>query len=298
MNILSIQSHVAAGHVGNMAATLPLNRLGHEVWAVPTVLFSNHPAHGSHTGRAATADEIGDLVDGLHERGMLADCAAVLSGYLGTAANGEAVLEAVTAARTANPRTFWACDPVMGDVDRGFFVAPDVPEFFRERVVGRANILLPNPFELGFLADRAVETVAQAVTAARVLCDAGTDLVIVTGLRTGGDVAVLAVQNHAAWQVRTPWVVKTQEADGQPPPANDPGGPDQPIHGAGDAFAALFLGHYLQDADVSAALARAVSAMYELVRATMNAPGSELRLIDAQDRMMNPTEIFAPETVD
>lgn len=297
MNILSIQSHVVAGHVGNMAATPPLNRLGHEVWAVPTVLFSNHPALGSHTGRVATADEIGDLVDGLVGRGALADCAAVLSGYLGTAANGEAVIEAVTAARTANPRAIWVCDPVMGDVGRGFFVEPDVPEFFRERAIGRADILTPNPFELGFLADRPVESVDQAVTAARTLCDAGTGLVVVTGVRDGPEVAVLAVTNNAAWQVRTPWAVRTAEAEGQPPPANDPGGPDQPIHGAGDALAALFTGHYLGDRDAPAALARAVSAMYELVRTTMDFPGGDLRLVEAQDRMMAPAEIFGPDVI-
>ena len=296
MKILSIQSQVVTGHVGNTAATLPLQRLGHDVWPVPTVLFSNHPGPGGHTGRTLGADEVADLIEGLHARGHLADCAAVLSGYLGTAENGEAVLEAVTAARTANPTAIWACDPVMGDTGRGFFVSPDVPEFFRERAAGRADILLPNAFELAFLADRPVQTVTEAVAAARSLCAAGTGLVVVTGLRVGGGVAVLAVRTDGAWKVQTPWLVRTKEANRQPKPANDPGGPDQPINGAGDAFAALFLGHYLRNRDPEDALARAVSATFELVRATVDAPAGGLRLVEAQDRMMNPTEVFAPES--
>ena len=88
MNILSLQSHVAYGHVGNSAAVFALQRLGIEVWPVHTVQFSNHPGYGGFRGRAFDAGLIGDVVQGIEERGALAACDGVLSGYVGSAEIG------------------------------------------------------------------------------------------------------------------------------------------------------------------------------------------------------------------
>src|SRR5947209_11157152 len=112
MNILSIQSWVAYGHVGNAAAIFPLQRLGAEVWAINTVQFSNHPGYGSWTGQVATSAEISTLVDGVEARGALSACDAILSGYMGDPSIGEAILDAVRRVRRANPSALYCCDPV------------------------------------------------------------------------------------------------------------------------------------------------------------------------------------------
>src|SRR5437762_4577514 len=148
MNILSIQSWVAYGHVGNAAAMFPLQRLGHEVWAVNTVQFSNHPGHGGFRGQVFPADCVREVVAGIADRGLLPKCDAVLSGYLGDASIGDAVLEAVSAAKAANPRALYCCDPVIGDVGTGVYVRAGIAEFMRQRAVPAADIVTPNHFEL------------------------------------------------------------------------------------------------------------------------------------------------------
>src|SRR5438128_3319444 len=102
MNILSIQSHVAFGHVGNAAATFPLQRLGCEVWPIHTVQFSNHTGYGQWRGRVFEAEAISDVLEGVAERGVLATCDGVLSGYMGARETVEAVLAAVAKGEGAN----------------------------------------------------------------------------------------------------------------------------------------------------------------------------------------------------
>ena len=167
MNILSIQSSVSYGHVGNSAATFALQRLGHEVWRIDTVRFSNHPGHGGFRGGAASAGELADLVEGLAERGWLGGVDAVLTGYLGAAEQGPVVAAAATRVKAANPKALWLLDPVIGDKGR-IFVKPGIPEFLRQ-VAGKADILTPNAFELAYLTGRPCETPAQAIAAARAL---------------------------------------------------------------------------------------------------------------------------------
>src|SRR5215470_17998943 len=151
MNILSIQSHVAYGHVGNAAATFPLQRLGIEVWPIHTVQFSNHTGYGQWRGRVFEPDVIGELVQGIEERGVLGACDGVLSGYMGSAAIGEAILEAVARVKAANPAARYCCDPVIGDAGRGRYVRPEIPALLRERALAQADVVTPNQFELGEL---------------------------------------------------------------------------------------------------------------------------------------------------
>lgn len=278
MNILSIQSNVAYGHVGNAAAALPLQRLGHEVWTVDTVAYSNHPGHGGWRGRVFAADEVANVVDGIAERGAFARCDAVLSGFLGDPTIGRVVLETVAAVKSANPRALYCCDPVMGDIDRGFFVRPGIPEFFREHALARADIICPNPFELEFLAGCEAVTPDAALAAAHLLRSLGAGLVVVTGLRTDGEIEVLAVGEAGSWRVRTPWL-------------------EVPSFGAGDAFSALFLAHYLATAEIGEALGRATSSVFGVMKATRAAGGRDLALVAAQDEFTAPSETFAAEKI-
>jgi pyridoxine kinase len=152
MAILSIQSHVAYGHVGNAAVTLPLQRLGREVWAVPTVVFAAHAGYGPPQGAVLPASTVGEIVRGIEARGVFPRCKAVLSGYLGDADLGSVVLDAVARVRSANPDALYCCDPVMGDTAPGVYVRDGIPEFLATQAVPVADIATPNVFELEMLA--------------------------------------------------------------------------------------------------------------------------------------------------
>jgi pyridoxine kinase len=278
MSILSIQSAVAYGHVGNSAAVFPLQRLGHEVWPVDTVQLSNHTGYGSVRGRAWDAAAIADVIRGIGERGALTQCDAVLSGYLGEVALGEAVLEAVAATKAANPAALYCCDPVIGDDHSGVFVRPGLAEFFRDRAIPAADILTPNRFELALLAGCEVRRVEDALAATAMLRARGPRLVLATSLGGGNEIAMLAAGADGAWLVATRRL---------PIIAN----------GAGDLTAALFLGYFLKTRDTAEALAATASAVYAVIEATMRSSERELQIIAAQDSMMAPPRRFAVRRV-
>ena len=165
MELLSIQSSVAFGHVGNSAAVFPLQRLGIEAWAVNTVHFSNHTGYGEWRGPLLSADELREVIQGVEERGALDRVAAVLSGYQGAEEVGAVVLDTVARVKELNPSAVYCCDPVMGDVGRGMFVRPGIPEFMRDQVVPAADVITPNHFELDFLSGRETRTVADVLDA-------------------------------------------------------------------------------------------------------------------------------------
>src|SRR5829696_8266194 len=172
MNILSIQSHVAYGHVGNASAVFPMQRLGCEVWPIHTVQFSNHTGYGAWRGRVFDGPAIEEIVEGIAERGVLPSCDGVLSGYMGSADIGTAILSAVARVREANPAALYCCDPVIGDVGRGVFVRPGIPEFMRDHAVPAADIVTPNQFELDYLSGIATDTLAsvkEAIAAVQLL---------------------------------------------------------------------------------------------------------------------------------
>ncbi|HEU4621973.1 MAG TPA: pyridoxal kinase, partial [Burkholderiaceae bacterium] len=182
--VLSIQSHVAYGHVGNAAAVFPLQRLGLEPVPIHTVQFSNHTGYGAFTGRVFEPDHMREIVLGLRERGVLARCAAVLSGYLGDAGVGEVILDAVAQVRAANPHALYCCDPVMGDVGRGVFVRSGIPAFLTHRAVASADIVTPNQFEFELMIGRALTSIGDAVSAARGVVARPGGVVCITSLRT------------------------------------------------------------------------------------------------------------------
>ena len=284
MNILSIQSWVAYGHVGNASAVFPLQRLGAEVWAVNTVQFSNHPGYGAWTGQVATGQDVRDLVDGIAARGVLPGCDAVLSGYLGDPGVGEAVLHAVGLVRAANPRALYCCDPVIGDAGAGVFVRPGIPELIAARAVPAADILTPNQFELQQLTGAACGTMAEVRDAVAALQArmAGPRVVLVTSLRThttpDDSVDMLAVDARDTYILRTPLL---------PIAAN----------GAGDAIAALFLFHYLRTGQAAVALEAAGSAVHGLLRRTAAAGSRELLTVAAQDEFVRPTRWFRAQKI-
>ena len=253
MNLLSIQSHVTYGHVGNAAAVFPLQRLGVEVWPVHTVQFSNHPGYGDWRGQVFDAELIRDLVAGIAQRGVLNECDGVLSGYMGGADIGAAILDAVAAVKRANPAARYCCDPVIGDVGRGVFVREGIPEFMRAQAVPAADVITPNQFELDYLSGRASATLIDARDAVKAVHDLGPRAILVTSLHTqetpADAIDLLASDASGCFRLRTPKLPLA-------------------VNGAGDAIAALFFAHYLRGGGIDQALSRAASAIFRLPCAT------------------------------
>jgi pyridoxine kinase len=269
--VLSIQSWVACGNVGNAAALFPLQRLGCETWSLNTVAFSNHTGHEKWRGEIIPAREIASLFEGIAELGVLSRCDAVLSGYLGEAETGPVLLDIVARVKAANPRAIFCCDPVMGDIGLGHYVRAGIPEFFRDRALALADILTPNRFELEWLTGEAVTSLAEAGRAAESLRQCGPQIVLATSLDSVGDqVAAVAAGPDGVWAVETPRL---------------------PIEatGCGDAVAALFLGRLLRGAAVPEALAATIAAIYGVIEATMHGGGGELALVAAQEELVSPS---------
>jgi pyridoxine kinase len=278
-SVLSVQSRVAYGHVGNAAAVFALQRLGVEAWALDTVVFSNHTGHGRWRGSAVAADAIADLFDGIAALGVLPQLDAVLSGYLGDAATGPVLLDIVARVREANPQALFCCDPVIGDVDTGSYVTDGVAEFFRDRALATADIATPNRFELEYLTGRPIATIAEAAAAAARLRERGPRIVLVTSLDTAPDqMTMLASSADGAWLVETPRL-----------PAM--------LNGCGDVTAALFLAHLLRGAPLPEALALTAAAMFAVIDATVRLGRYELALIAAQDELVSPRRDFRPQPV-
>jgi pyridoxine kinase len=280
MNLLSIQSHVAYGHVGNAAATFPLQRMGVEVWPIHTVQFSNHTGYGAWTGQVFDASLIGELVKGIEARGVLGACDGVLSGYMGSAATGEGILDAVRRVKRANAKSRYCCDPVICDVGRGVFVREGIPEFMRERAVPAADIVTPNQFELEYLSGQSVKKPAEALSAIDTVHALGPRHVLVTSLHTEDtprdSLDLMASGPDGCFRVRTPLLPIS-------------------INGAGDAIAALFFAHLLQTGATVQALQNAASSVYGILKTTSDKGSREILLIEAQNELVAPRRFFEAE---
>jgi pyridoxine kinase len=288
VKILSIQSAVAHGHVGNSAAVFPLQRIGHEVLPVFTVQFSNHTGYGAWRGPVLSGSDVHEVVLGIEERGVMAGIDLVLSGYQGSPEIAAVILDAVERVKRANPRARYACDPVMGNAVSGCFVDPAIPPLIREQVVPAADLITPNQFELGEITGVAelvgepaptLDTLLGAVDSARAL---GPDAVLVTSVTTADQpddsIGLLAVDPDGAWLVRTPRL---------PMKAN----------GSGDVTAALYAAHRVETGDPALALARTASSVFDLLANTLDAGARELLLIESQEYYAHPRMQFEVEQV-
>lgn len=282
MNILSIQSHVAFGHVGNSAAVFPLQRIGHEVWPVHTVLFSNHPGYGSWKGQVLDAELIDDCVDGVAERGALNLCDGVLSGYVGAPETGAAILRAVKRVKAVNPAALYCCDPVIGDVGSGVFVRPGVPEFFARSAMAVADIFTPNQFELEWLSGNPVVGLSSLRAALDALHARGPRIILVTSAHLAdtpdASVDLFVSSFEGVFRLRTPRL-----------PVD--------FNGAGDAVAALFFAHCMETQSPRLALERAGSSIFGLLTKTYQAGARELLLVEAQQEFVAPSHAFTAEAV-
>ena len=282
MNVLSIQSHVAYGHVGNSSAVFPMQRMGVEVWPIHTVQFSNHTGYGSWKGRVVDGPAIEELVDGIADRGVLQACDGLLSGYMGSADIGNAILSTLKRVRALNPVALYCCDPVIGDVGRGIFVRPGVPEFMRDYAVPAADIITPNQFELEYLSGINTDSLAGVKDAIAAVHQRGPRVVLVTSIETrempSDALDLIAGEGGRFWRVRTPRLSLS-------------------VNGAGDAIAALFFVHYARSGSAQTALVEASASIFGLLKRTAEAGSREILTVAAQDEFVSPTYRFPAEEI-
>jgi len=277
MTVISIQSQVAFGHVGNSAAVFPMQMHGIDVIAVPTTLLSNRPGYQTIRGRVLDAPLVADLLLGVEERGALETCRMILSGYLGSSAIGAVVADFVVRAKARSPKLIYCCDPVLGDRDRGLFVHADIPPLVRDRLIPLADIITPNHFEFEFLCGAKATTSDQMIEAARTLLARGPSTVVVTSAelegKPAGEIETLAVEGAKAWRVRTPKL------------------PISP-NGTGDLFAALFASARVLGSDTPDALGHAASAIFAVLERTARSGAEEMRIVESGDLLVHPGRRF------
>ncbi len=280
-SILSIQSHVVFGHAGNSAAEFPMRRMGVEVWPLNTVQFSNHTQYKQWKGMVMPADHLTDIVEGITAIDHLKDCDAVLSGYIGSPEQGEKIIDIVRKVKQANPNAIYFCDPVMGQPEKGCIVAPGVAEFLCKRALQHSDVIAPNLLELEELTgSQRINSVNEAVRAAKQLCDQGPQIVLVKHLSRAGYDAdhfeMLAVTARDAWHIHRPLINF---------------GSRQPV-GVGDITSGLMLANLLLGRSVVDAFEHVTSAVYEIMLETQRKKTYELQIVAAQDKMVHPMNIF------
>lgn len=276
-NVLSIQSAVAYGHVGNSAAVFPLQRIGHEVWPVYTVNFSNHTGYGSWKGPMIPAEDVREVIAGIDDRGALKDADVVLSGYQGGDDIAEVIVDTVARVKELNPKAVYACDPVMGNAKSGCHVSDNIPPLLRDKVVPVADIISPNQFELGYLTGAECSGLDSTLKAVEEAQRMGPETVLVTSVERPDQPAdvleMIAVDQHGAWIVQTPRLPFKR-------------------NGSGDVASALFTGHYMESGDAADALAKTASSVFDLLEATYKADAPELLLVESQEFYANPRMQF------
>jgi pyridoxine kinase len=263
--ILSIQSHVVFGCAGNSAAVFPMRRLGMEVWPVNTVQFSNHTQYAAGwQGMAMPAGHISALCKGLGDIEVLGRCDAVLSGYLGSAEQGDEILTVVAAVKAANPDAIYFCDPVMGHPEKGCIVAPGVTRFLTEQALPAADIMAPNLLELETLCDTHLADLAQGVR-----------MVLVKHLgraaREPGRFEMLLATPDGDYLIARPLYEFAR----------------QPV-GVGDLISALMLANLQAGFDAVTAFERTNAAVDTVLLHTWQAQAYELQLITAQGAFAEP----------
>ena len=254
MNVISIQSQVAYGHVGNSAAVFPMQMHGIDVVAVPTTLLSNRPGYPTIRGRVLDAQLVADLLLGIEERGAVDTAQMILSGYLGSPEIAAVVADFVARAKARNPKLTIAAIPCSAIATAACSSTPISRRWSRDRLCPLADIITPNHFEFEWLCGAKAATTDQMIEAARALMARGPSTVVVTSAELAdtphGEIETLAVERtEARWRVRTPKL------------------PISP-NGTGDLFAALLVSARVRGSDTPEALSHAASAIFAVLERT------------------------------
>ena len=259
MAVLSIQSSVIFGYVGNSIARPVLQTLGYDVWCVDTVNFSNHPGYGSFTGSIKEAHKIQAEINGLTNLDILSECDAVLSGYLGEVETAKTVSRTIELIKEQNKTAIYLLDPVIGDDDQ-IYVKNGLIEAFKNDLLPKADIILPNQSELGWLSGSKINDVSSLKTASKYLLECGAKTVVVTGIPEIESLTNYVVTSDAFWAISTPKL-------------------NRKFSGTGDLFSSLFTGAFLQTKDLYNALNFATEGCSLVVNETQKKGSKELSVL-------------------
>ena len=277
ISVISIQSQVAFGHVGNSAAVFPMQLHGIDVIAVPTTLLSNRPGYPTIRGRVLDAQFVADLLVGIEERGAVDSASMILSGYLGSADIARVVADFVARARIKNPGLRYCLDPVLGDRDRGLFVPTDIPPLVLDHLCPLADIVTPNHFEFEWLCGAEARTTGEVIAQARALHARGASTIVVTSAELvntpQNQIETLAIEPSRAWRVCTPRLTISP-------------------NGTGDLFAALYVAARLQGGDTPDALSHAASAISAVLEVTAARGTEEMRIVESAALLVHPARRF------
>jgi pyridoxine kinase len=254
--VLSIQSSVIFGYVGNNIARPVLQALGYDVWCVDTVNFSNHPGYGSFTGSVKEAHKIQEEINGLANLDILGECDAILSGYLGEVETAKTVSRTIELIKEQNETAIYLLDPVIGD-DGQIYVKNGLIEAFKNELLPKADVILPNQSELGWLSGLKINDVSSLKTASKYLIKCGAKTVVVTGIPEIETLTNYVVTSDAFWAISTPKL-------------------NRKFSGTGDLFSSLFTGAFLQTKDLYNALNFATEGCSIVVRETQKKDSKEL----------------------
>lgn len=259
MTVLSIQSSVIFGYVGNNIARPVLQTLGYDVWCVDTVNFSNHPGYGSFTGSVKEAHKIQEEINGLANLDILGECDAILSGYLGEVETAKTVSRTIELIKEQNETAIYLLDPVIGD-DGQIYVKNGLIEAFKNELLPKADVILPNQSELGWLSGLKINDVSSLKTASKYLIKCGAKTVVVTGIPEIETLTNYVVTSDAFWAISTPKL-------------------NRKFSGTGDLFSSLFTGAFLQTKDLYNALNFATEGCSIVVRETQKKGSKELSVL-------------------
>jgi len=279
--LLVITSQVVRGGISGRGLTFSLERIGHDVWFLPTVLLPWHPGQGKGTRITAPSEDFAALARDLAASPKLSELGGIMTGYLGTAEQASPIAGLIKAVKKANPDAVYLCDPVIGDHHSasggGLYVPKATAEAIRDELVPLADIVTPNSFELGWLTQRDVETELQNLSAARSL---GAERVLITSspaLRRNSIANVLAGPRGAV--------------------AAEHAAIDNPPHGTGDLIAGLFLSNVLAGFDDEEALKRASASVFELVARSVKKGADELLFAEEQQSVVRAMALVTSRRV-
>mmetsp|Transcript_43132 Transcript_43132/g.55434 ORF Transcript_43132/g.55434 Transcript_43132/m.55434 type:complete len:321 (+) Transcript_43132:57-1019(+) len=284
--VLSIQSHVVYGYVGNKSAVFPLQLCGFDVDVVNSVQFSNHTGYaGGITGEVLNGAQLLDLACGLEKNNLLGNMSHLLTGYIGSISFLQSVVEVYTKLKEKNPDLIYVCDPVLGDNGK-LYVPAELVEVYRTHILGIATILTPNQFECEQLTGRSVKTIEEAIASVLVIHKSGPEIVIVTSLELAthkDHIVMLASKKkttndggHDDGDYEM-WVLDIPHIEGS-------------YTGTGDLTAALFLARLFGDANLSTAMQQVAASVSAVIKRTLHTsgPGAELRLVQSKSDIENP----------
>ena len=263
-SVISIQSQVVYGHVGNSAAVFPMQSKGINVLAVPTTLLSNHPHYPTMRGKILEHKLVEDLLLGIEERGLIEKTETLVTGFLGSIEIANVVDEFISLAQKRNPHMIYVCDPVMGDDDLGVFVDENLLSIFSNKLIPKATIITPNQFELELITGRSARNIEDLQNAAERLINQTTKSIVVTGCilkdSEDGYVETIVCENSKVHRIPIKKL------------------PVRPC-GTGDLFTALMISHLSQGKNLILACEAAVSEVFKTLEQTLLHESNEMRLL-------------------